>query len=213
MTAESSFSRVFAQALLGEPTTVVGLGEDPRVLPVDSWTRSADHADLQILALCDGPTIDIGCGPGRLTGALTEAGHVALGIDVVEEAVRLTRDRGATALRLDVFDDVPGEGRWQTALLADGNVGIGGDPIVLLTRVRELLDPRGRIVVELGGPDVASYAGWVTIEGGAHRSRPFRWAVVCVLDAHQLAASVGMVVDSVHDVGGRHVAVLVGERV
>ena len=49
--------------------------------------------------------------------------------------------------------------------------------------MRELLDPRGRIVVELGGPDVASYAGWVTIEGGAHRSRPFRWAVVFGLGA------------------------------
>ena len=40
--------------------------------------------------------------------------------------------RGGAALRRDVFAPLPGEGRWYTALLADGNVGIGGDPVALL---------------------------------------------------------------------------------
>jgi len=208
MSAESSFSQVFARALLGEPTTVVGLGDTPRVLPVSAWTRPADHADHQILGLCEGPTIDIGCGPGRLTEALSELGHLALGIDVVEQAVELTRERGATALQRDVFDALPGEGRWQTALLADGNIGIGGDPVALLGRVRELVDPRGRIVVELAGPGVPPSSGWASLEGELHRSRPFRWAVVGVDDADALARDVGLVVHGIHEIEYRWVVVL-----
>lgn len=212
MTAESSFTDVFARALLGEPTSVVGLDGTPSPLPITSWLRPADTADHRILAQCEGPTIDIGCGPGRMTVALSERGHLALGIDVVPQAVELTRGRGASAVQRDVFDRVPGEGRWQSALLADGNVGIGGDPAVLLARVRELLAPRGRIVVELMGPGVRSSSGWASLEGPAHRSRPFRWAVAGVDDVHTIARSGGLVVDGVHDVGGRWVAVLLEDR-
>jgi len=208
MSAESSFSHVFARALLGEPTHVVGLSDSPRVLPVSAWTRPADHADHQILGLCEGTTLDIGCGPGRLTEALSALGHLALGIDVVEQAVELTRERGGTALHRDVFDALPGEGRWQTALLADGNIGIGGDPVALLGRVREVVDPRGRIVVELAGPGVPASSGWASLEGEAHRSRPFRWAVVGVDDAAALAQDVGLVVHGLHQIEDRWVVVL-----
>ena len=82
----------------------------------------------------------------------------ALGVDVVEEAVHLTRRRGAPAVVADVFEAVPEEGRWGTALLADGNVGISGDPTHLLRRVRELLRPEGRVVVEVSA-DAALQAG------------------------------------------------------
>ncbi len=208
MSAESSFSDVFARALLGEPTTVVGLSDTPRVLPVSAWTRPANEADHEILGLCQGPSIDIGCGPGRLTGALSDLGHLALGIDVVEQAVALTRERGATALNRDVFDDLPGEGRWQTALLADGNIGIGGDPVALLGRVREVVALHGQIVVELAAPGIPRSSGWASLEGEAHRSRPFRWAVVGVDDAHALAQAVGLVVEGVHQIEDRWVVVM-----
>ena len=36
------------------------------------------------------------------------------------------------ALRAASSTRCPGEGRWETALLADGNIGIGGDPVALL---------------------------------------------------------------------------------
>lgn len=77
-----------------------------------------------------------------------------LGIDVVPEAVALTRERGASALVRDVFAPVPGEGWWDTALLANGNIGIGGDPVTLLRRVHALLLPGGRAVVEVARPGV-----------------------------------------------------------
>lgn len=81
-----------------------------------------------MLAHCVGTTLDIGCGPGRMSQALAARGACVLGIDVVPEAVTLTRARGASALVCDVFAPVLGEGRWDTALLADGNIGIGGGP-------------------------------------------------------------------------------------
>lgn len=53
----------------------------------------------------------------------------ALGIDVSEIAVAHARSRGATAIEASVFDRVPGAGRWGSAPLLDGNVGIGGCPV------------------------------------------------------------------------------------
>ena len=58
---------------------------------------------------------------------------MALGIDVTPAArAAAARRRRRRVLRRCVFDRVPGEGRWRTALLLDGNIGIGGDPVALL---------------------------------------------------------------------------------
>jgi len=192
MTQLESFSHVFAQALRGTPCHVVGLAPVPAALPVGDWVRSADAADHAMLAHCVGATIDIGCGPGRLSAALADLGHVVLGVDVVQEAVDQTRARGVSALQRDVYHPIPGEGRWRTALLADGNVGIGGDPLKLISRARQLLDPRGRIVVELAPPGVPSSTSWASLECGGSRSRPFRWSVVGVDDIAALATEAAL---------------------
>ncbi|MEP9364708.1 methyltransferase domain-containing protein [Nocardioides sp. CN2-186] len=161
-------------------------------LRLDEWDRPVDDHECTVLALCVGPTLDVGCGPGRLTAALAERGHVALGIDVVGSAVGQTRQRGASALRRDVFDEVPGEGRWQTALLADGNVGIGGDPVALLQRLREVLDPRGRVVVELAPPGTECTDDWARLEYGDGRARVLPWSVVSVDDIEPIAGRAGL---------------------
>jgi hypothetical protein len=79
--------------------------------------------------------------------ALGERGVPALGIDITTYAVWLARSSGALALHRDVFAPVPGAGRWARVLLADGNIGIGGDPVVLLRRAGELLRPGGLALV------------------------------------------------------------------
>ena len=206
---DASFTSVFTHALRGFPCTVVGLGDDPEPLPMGEWTRDADADDLALLAHCEGPTIDIGCGPGRLAAALAETGRVVLGIDVVHEAVGQTRERGVPALHRDVFSRLPGEGRWSTALLADGNVGIGGDPVALLTRTRELIDPRGRIVVEVAPPGTPHRSIWAVLECEGVRSRPFRWAVVGCDDVSEVAEQAGLAVSGLHRIGDRWCAVLV----
>lgn len=175
-----AFRDVFTRALQGEPCTVVGLAGAPEQLPVARWNDDDDAHDASLLGHCRGATLDIGCGPGRLVARLTRRGHVALGIDVVPEAVRQARQRGAAALVRDVFAPLPGEGRWDTALLADGNIGIGGDPHSLLRRVRSLLAPGGRAVVEVAEPGTGLRSSWAALHCGEVRSRPFRWAVVGV---------------------------------
>ncbi|KQV63353.1 hypothetical protein ASC64_17310 [Nocardioides sp. Root122] len=205
---DASFTEVFASALHGTPTVVVRHGEEPMTLPVDVWSRSADHHDRALVGLCVGPTIDVGCGPGRLTEALAAAGHIALGIDVVDAAVSLARARGVPAVKRDVFDRVPGEGRWTTALLADGNVGIGGDPVALLRRVRHLLGPGGRVVVEVDAPGMRMAQGWASLESTGRRSRPFRWATLGLDDLARTASSAGLTVRGTHRLGDRHAAVL-----
>lgn len=121
-------------------------------LPVDRWTDDSCDGDEVLLGPCHGPTLDIGCGPGRLVAALTRRGVLSLGVDSSRTAVRLTRQRGAIALHRNVFDRLPAEGRWRHVLLADGNIGIGGDPIALLRRVAELLAFDGNALIELDPP-------------------------------------------------------------
>jgi SAM-dependent methyltransferase len=204
----SSYATVFASALRGESCEVVGLGGGPRPLPVGEWTRAIDATDLALLADCLGETLDVGCGPGRMTRALAERGHAALGIDVVPEAVRMTRRRGAAAILRDVWDTVPGEGRWSTVLLADGNVGIGGDPRALLARVRALLAPGGRAVVEVAPPGTGLLTHRISLRTTTMRSRPFPWAVVGADAIGTVAIGTGLSVIRVRAHGTRWSALL-----
>lgn len=110
-------------------------------LDVERWCAHADPVDLDVLNRCEGAVLDVGCGPGRLVAELAARGRTALGIDVSETAVHHAVRLGGQALRRSVFDSLPGEGRWDTVLLMDGNVGIGGDPRALLDRVAGLLSP------------------------------------------------------------------------
>lgn len=147
-------------------------------LDVERWCAAPDPADLSALRHCTGPVLDIGCGPGRLVAALAALGRRALGIDVSEAAVRHTVGLGGTALRRSVFETLPGEGRWGTALLMDGNIGIGGDPAALLARVAELLAPRGLLIAETAPVDVDERV-CVHLDDGRGQSDPdevFPWA-------------------------------------
>ena len=117
-------------------------------LEVERWCADADAADLEVLRRCEGAVLDVGCGPGRLVAALGRQGRRVLGIDVSEAAVTRTVRLGGPALRRSVFDPLPGEGRWGTALLVDGNIGIGGDPRALLDRMAQLLTARGLLIAE-----------------------------------------------------------------
>lgn len=207
-TTEAPFEVVFAHALRGEPCTVRTASGPALPLPVEDWTGSADPVDLLFLRHCAGATIDVGCGPGRLTAALAASGHVALGIDVVPEAVSQTTRRGATALRRDVFDRLPGEGRWDTALLADGNIGIGGDPVALLVRLRRLVTRTGRLVVEVGGPGTPTASMSTQLACDCARTEYLPWAVAGVDGLPELAGRSGLTVRAVDRYGSRWCAIL-----
>ena len=144
---------VFAVALGGATLTAVVDGSTrSHRLPVSRWAGRVTRGDRFVLERCRGATLDLGCGPGRLAAELAARGHEVLGVDLAPAAVARARHRGIRALQRDVFGALPHEGRWDTALLADGNIGIGGDPVALLRRARRLVHAGGRVVVDLAAP-------------------------------------------------------------
>jgi hypothetical protein len=101
-----------------------------------------------------------------------------MGIDTSRAAVGAARRRGARAVQVDVFGAVPRPGTWATALLLDDNIGIGGDPHLLLQRVRQILAQRGRALVELVAPGLAAGHFEAQVEHGDGRGPRFPWARV-----------------------------------
>jgi SAM-dependent methyltransferase len=167
-------------------------------LAVERWAGRPDQADHALLDRALGPVIDVGCGPGRLTAELLRRGTFALGVDIAEAAVRLTRAAGGLAVHRSVWGQLPGTGRWRCAMLADGNIGIGGNPARLLARVARLVRRDGRLLVELDPPGTASWSGRVRVESAAGGIGSwFDWAVLGSDDVVTVAAQAGLSVRSV----------------
>ncbi|MFF3111359.1 SAM-dependent methyltransferase [Kitasatospora sp. NPDC057904] len=164
-------------------------------LDVERWCAPATGADHSLLLRCtrlSAPVLDLGCGPGRLVAALLELGVPALGVDVTGAAVARTLGLGGPALCRSVFDRLPAEGRWGAALLADGNLGIGGDPLALLRRGAELIAPDGLLLVEVEAAETDERAV-VRVEGPDGRlGPPFPWARLGTLAALRRARAAGL---------------------
>jgi SAM-dependent methyltransferase len=203
---EASVEAVFGHVFRGHPCVFAGPGVTRLDVPADAWTGALD-GDQAMLDLCHGPTLDVGCGPGRMTQLLAERGGIALGIDVVPEAIWQTRHRGVSAILRDVFERVPAEGRWGTVLLADGNLGIGGDPVRLLRRVAQLLAPGGRVVADIAPPGTGLVSGTVRLTAGGLTSEPFPWSVVGADAIDEVAAEAGFAAEAL-DMGDRWLAIL-----
>ena len=194
-------------------TEVYGLGlrgnrlwlEGGRVseLPVGDWRRDFLAGDHALLTRCQGATLDIGCGPGRLAAALLARRVLALGIDISHDAIALARARGAAVLQRDVFGALPREGSWQHALLADGNIGIGGDPIRLLFRCRELLTPTGTVLLDLQGTGAHLRTDRVRLRAGEVASDWFPWSSLPTGALPAIAAATGFSVQAVWRSAGR----------
>ena len=175
---------------------------------LERWCGEVDDVDRALLARAEGPVLDVGCGPGRLVAELARQGRSALGVDVAPTAVRLTTAAGGAAVRRSVFDPLPGEGRWGAALLADGNVGIGGDPVVLLRRCRALVQPGGCVLVELEAPGTGCTSVRTRLERGSEVTPWFDWAHVGADAVGAPAAAAGLSVQHTWESGGRWFASL-----
>jgi SAM-dependent methyltransferase len=167
------------------------------------WHAEPDPFETRLLVNLAGPVLDVGCGPGRVVAALGRRGVPALGVDPAPSAVDLARRRGANVLQRSVFDPLPGEGRWVTVVLLDGNVGIGGDAVRLLRRCRELVAPAGTVVVELEPPGSWSLTRRVRIEDDADRGPWFSWTVVGTDAIAAVAGAAGLRPRRLEQVGKR----------
>jgi SAM-dependent methyltransferase len=163
-----------------------------RPLPLERFVGPATPADEAVLRRAAAPVLDVGCGPGRHVRALARRGVLAVGLDISLAAVRLARERGAAVVHGSVFDRVPGAGAWRSALLLDGNIGIGGDPRRLLRRVGRLLRTDGCVLVETEPPGVATRVVRARLETASGASDWFGWALVGADGIGALAAAAGL---------------------
>lgn len=204
---------IYRQIATGVPAWITDTSGSMTTLPFGRWLGGDSSspedliADELVLGLCTGATVDIGCGPGRFVAALHHRGVRALGVDISSVAVKMTLGRGAQAHHGDVFGPLPKTGEWRHVLLADGNIGICGDPLRLLQRAAELLSPGGTVVAELDPDCVGIETTWIRWETPVNVCRWFPWAKVGIGAAASLAGAAGLIVESTHTYANRPIAV------
>lgn len=154
------------------------------------FLAAADDADRSVLDRSVGAILDVGCGPGRMVRAAIVAGHLSLGVDVSDAAVAHAHAQGLPVLHRSVFDTIPREGEWGTALLLDGNSGIGGDPSALLARCAQLVQRGGFVIVE-AHPDPRRDRGFraTLIDHQGRSSLPFPWYEIGLNGLRRCAAA------------------------
>ncbi|MFL6164208.1 MAG: methyltransferase domain-containing protein [Jatrophihabitantaceae bacterium] len=174
-------------------------------LAISRYLADADPVDQTVLDASIPPVLDVGCGPGRIVHALSSMGKPALGVDIASVAVTLARRRGAPALIRSVFQRLPGEGRWPTVLLLDGNIGIGGDVAELLNRLTAMIAPAGTVIIEASSPDpeIDRVLDVRFAVGGAVMGPQFPWAVVGSAALIRHACRAGLALRDYWSAGGR----------
>ncbi len=182
-----------------------------RRLPLERWLGHPDPGETELLAHAAAPVLDVGCGAGRHLAWLRSQRVPALGIDVAPGAVALARRRGLAVLQASVFDSLPASGCWRSALLLDGNIGIGGDPVSLLARVRSLLGEGACVFVELEPPGRSSRAVRVRIESASESSDWIPWAWMSADHIDAIAEQAGLSSRRCWQSGGRWFARLASE--
>ncbi len=179
-------------------------GAPVRTMDVGRWSADADEVDLTLLRAVTGPLLDVGCGPGRMVRAALQLGMVALGVDVSPAAVELARSFGLPVLERSVFAPLPRERRWQTVLLVDGNIGIGGDVDALLARCAELITADGEIVVEIHADTHRDHRFIARLTDAVGQgSDEFPWAEIGLDPLTAIAQSLGLEVRQSWELDGR----------
>ena len=196
----------------GEPgMSAVARLRDGSALPValHRFVSAADPTDARVLRSVRGPVLDVGCGQGRHLHLLAARGVFALGVDLSPVAVQLARGGGGNAIVASIFDELPGAGRWRSALLLDGNIGIGGAPGRLLVRLRALLAAGGELLIELDPSVTTTVETYAQLETPLGTSAWFPWARVAMADVERIAAANGFAAGAPWSDGGRWFAKLV----
>jgi hypothetical protein len=127
----------------------------------------------------------------------------ALGVDLSPVAVELAVGGGGRAIVGDIFDELPADGKWLSALLLDGNIGIGGSPGRLLARIGALLEDAGEVLVEVEPPGAVTCSTRARLETDSVASAWFPWARVSAPGIGPIAQAGGFCATAVWPLSGR----------
>lgn len=111
-------------------------------------------------------------------------------------------------MRANLFTPLPAEGSWDQVLLADGNIGIGGDPVRMLRRAAGLLAPGGLLIAELESSAAGVQHETLRWETNEHVGPWFPWSRVGVDAVGDLAQAAGLVASTIIEIYSRAIAVL-----
>jgi SAM-dependent methyltransferase len=213
--ASRSADLVYRSAVAGSSCWARDHRGHRRDLPIARWmggpqsTPQDRLVDEHVLKHCSSrPTLDVGCGPGRFTASLQQRGLPALGVDSSAVAVQMTRRRGGAAIHRDLFAPLPAEGSWEQILLADGNIGIGGNPVRTLMRAADLLAHGGSVIVEIDAPTTMFCCEVLRWETEQHLGQWFPWSRVGAGALGSIAPCAGVLVTNVVEIHDRVIAVL-----
>lgn len=192
-----------------DPSAYYAVSEDGsrRRLPLRRWLKPAPDEEELLLDRAVGPVLDVGCGAGRHLEALHRRGVEATGVEVSKYAVAIARERAASVIHGSVFE-ISEEDPWNTALLLDGNVGIGGEPERLLGKLAQLLTTEGQVLVELEPPRAESRVLNIRLEGPGDVSEWFPWAWVGIDSIDSIAGVAGLTTVDRWSIEGRWFAQL-----
>lgn len=145
---------------------------------------------LEYAARCGSPLLEVGCGTGRVTLALTEAGHSVCGIDLSENMLKIAREKFAgqpaqirervTLLRQDMCElDIPGRS-FGLALMPYGefaHVLEQERQLAALSALQRHLKPGGLLIIGMSNWDAneerISFKGNVIAQWG--HSMPLKY--------------------------------------
>ena len=132
--------------------------------PPDEWPEGEAAA----LDLVEGAVLDVGVGAGRYAVVLQERGHRVVGLDNSPGVIEAAGANGVGETFAGTVYDYDG-GPFDTVLLCGHNLGLLANPEEaprLLRRIRQLLNPGGRIVGtcrdpgSTAKPEHVAYAEW-----------------------------------------------------
>jgi SAM-dependent methyltransferase len=132
--------------------------------PIDDRAEAEVAFLTTLMELGDSERIlDVGCGAGRHSTLLQEAGHLVTGVDLSPRILRLAREgwdernpgvRGPTWMPGDMRW-LPASGPYDAAILMDHTLGMFDDDaehLRAVTSVADLMRPNGRVVLQLLNP-------------------------------------------------------------